>query len=128
MSALSVLHSAGGVEFMIPIDLVVIINTGLIAYIIYHFISKKVIPQRSLEFLKQFGLFALAWGVFGTLVGLFSAFDALEKLRDPLPFNIISGGLKVALITILYGLLTYIISLIAYLVFKTIQKNNTAIN
>jgi hypothetical protein len=118
---LSEIHAAGG-WFMIPIDFIAIINAALIAYIIYLFISKSNTLDTTLEFLKQFGLLALAWGVFGTIVGLFAAFNALEQLKEPLPFNIISGGLKVSLLTVLYGFIVYIISMAVYLIVKLAGK------
>jgi hypothetical protein len=121
---LSQIHAAGG-WFMIPIDFIAIINAGLFAYILYVFISKKNVPNSSLEFFKQLGLLALAWGVFGTILGLFAAFNALEQLKDPLPFNIISGGLKVSLLTVLYGFIIYLISMAVYLIFKLAGKIKT---
>jgi biopolymer transport protein ExbB/TolQ len=121
---LSEIHAAGG-WFMIPIDFIAIINVGLIAYILYAFISKKNGLDSSLQFLKQLGLLSLGWGVFGTILGLFAAFNALEQLKDPLPFNIISGGLKVSLLTVLYGFIVYLISMGVYLIFKLAGKMKT---
>ena len=66
-----------------------------------------------------------AFGAFGTLVGLFFAFGALEAMKETLPFNVISGGLKVALIAVLYGLIVYIITLIAYIILKLLKPATT---
>lgn len=117
--SLSELHYQGGVPFMIPMDIIAIINLFLIVYIL---VKQKDNASNLLELLKQLGGFALAWGAFSTLVGLFQAFRDLSNMENTLPFNVISGGLKVALITVLYGFLVYIISLLAYIGIRAFKK------
>ena len=74
--------------------------------------------------LKHIGGLALAWGAFSTLFGLFEAFRAIEAWQGPLAASIIYGGMKVVLITILYGFTTYLISLLAYIIFKVVGKTS----
>ena len=54
-------------------------------------------------------------GVFGTLIGLYDAFAAIESIGS-VSQGILAGGLKVASTTTLYGLLVYIISRILHLI------------
>lgn len=61
--------------------------------------------------LKSIGLFGLVVGVFGQLIGLYEAFNAIEEMGDISP-GLIAGGLKVSMITTLYG---FVIFLLCYL-------------
>lgn len=123
-STLFDLHIEGGASFMFPIAILLITNLCLIGYLLFNLISKKSLPAKPLELLKHIGGFALAWGAFGTLVGLFAVFNALEAMTEMIPFNVLCGGLKVALITVLYGFITFLISLLSYIVFKVAEKTS----
>ena len=118
------LHIEGGPYYMFPIAILLVINLCLIGYIFFRVVSKKVMPSKPLELLKHIGGLALAWGTFATLEGLFEAFNALEAMKEMIPFNVLCGGLKVALLTALYGFITYLISLLAYIVFKVVEKTS----
>jgi hypothetical protein len=121
MSRIVNTYLAGGVEFMHPITLLLILNMAIAGYVIYSRISRKAINPNWLEVIKQVGGFALAVGTFGTLAGLFLAFNALEQSEQLIPFQVIMGGLKVSLITVLYGLIVFFISMIAYIILKLKQ-------
>ncbi len=122
---LSELHEQGGWIFNLPIDVIAIINIGLIGYLLFNHFTKKNIPEKPLNLLKHFSGLAVAAGAFGTLAGLFQAFSALEQIKEGLPFNVISGGLRVALINILYGLIVYMLSMIAFIGFKMVKPATT---
>lgn len=62
-----------------------------------------------------YGNLSLAIGIFGTLIGLYDAFAAIESMGNVSP-GILVGGLKVASTTTLYGLLVYIISRTLHLI------------
>lgn len=116
MSGLVDTYIAGGVEFMHPLTLIFVFNLTVVTYVIICVIRKKGFNRNWLEAVKHLSGFAVAFGVFGTLVGLFIAFNVLE--RSVIPFQVIMGGLKVALITTLYGLIVFFISMLAYIVLK----------
>jgi len=120
--SLSELHTYGGAPWMLPLDLMGIINLAMAGYIAFTIVSGRPKPDKLLELFKHIGGFALAWGAFSTLVGLFFAFGALEEMTETLPFNIISGGLKVALISVLYGMVVYMLTLILYIGFQLTRK------
>lgn len=65
--------------------------------------------HRKIGYVKEVGLFALIFGLLGTLVGLYSAFVAIEQM-ETISAGILAGGLKVAMITTLYGFLIFILS------------------
>ncbi len=66
------------------------------------------------EKLKTYGNLGLVSGVLGSFIGLYSAFEFIQKVGDVSP-SILAGGIRVALICTLYGLLVYLISRILYL-------------
>jgi hypothetical protein len=112
----------GGAPFMLPIDVTAIVNLCLVGFILFNFFSRKIISEKPLEALKHVGGLGLALGAFGTLTGLFQAFGAIEEAKDVIPFNIICGGMKVALINVLYGLIVYIVSLLFYIIFSLLKS------
>jgi flagellar motor component MotA len=66
-------------------------------------------------YVREAGLLALALGILGQLIGLFEAFKAIEAMGD-ISTALLVGGLKISMITTLYGLIGFIISRI-YLLF-----------
>jgi len=64
--------------------------------------------------LKTYGSLALSSGVFGSFIGLYSAFMTIQEVGDVSP-SVLAGGLRVALICTLYGLLVYVISRVFHL-------------
>ncbi len=66
---------------------------------------------------KEIGLMALITGILGTLIGITQACDAIERAGD-ISMSIMAGGMKVALITVIYGSLIYFASLIIRIIVK----------
>jgi hypothetical protein len=118
MSNLLDTYRAGGVEYMHPLTLLLLCNLAIIIYIVISRSKKKVIGSKWLEAIKHISGLAVAFGTFGTLFGLFMAFDVLESSEQVIPFQVIMGGLKVALINILYGLIIFFISMLTYIILK----------
>ena len=79
-------------------------------------ISKKMIKH-----INDSGSLGLGLGVMGSFIGLITAFDAIEATGGAEP-SILAGGLKVALLSTLFGLFTYSISKLSVLVLSIIQK------
>jgi biopolymer transport protein ExbB/TolQ len=69
------------------------------------------------EWLKEVGLLALALGILGQIIGLYSAFQFMES-SGGVSQEIMAGGLKVSSITTAYGLIIYVISLILRIIVK----------
>ena len=106
----------GGPLFMSILTLVFI---GNVAWIFYHTIQALRQPdnlEKSLELLsygKSIGTFALVTGILGQLIGLYSAFVAIESMGDVSP-ALVYGGIKVSMITTLYGVFIFLISLLLW--------------
>lgn len=107
---------------MLPLALMLLANLAIIAFALINKMSNKEIHPVILEFIKHIGLLAFVWGIFGTMVGLYEAFSDLSRMTEALPFPVIMGGLKVALITALFGSIIFIISMLAYLALRWMSK------
>lgn len=70
--------------------------------------------RRSLVYVKNVGILAFVVGVLGQLIGLYSAFIAIEEMGGVSP-AMLAGGLKVSMITTLYGAIIFIIALLIWL-------------
>lgn len=68
--------------------------------------------RQQLAYIKSIGLFALIVGILGQLIGLYQAFDAIQQMGNVSP-SMLAGGLKVSMISALYG---FVIFIIAYLI------------
>lgn len=113
----------GGPLFMGMLTVVLII---LIAWTVYHFlpvILKKEVDsvklKSRLKHIKTIGTFALITGILGQLIGLISAFDAVEAAGG-VSQAMLMGGLKVSMITTIYGVFIFMISLILWFIVDNI--------
>lgn len=64
-----------------------------------------------LKLIRDLGLIAFVTGLLGQLIGLFSAFRAIELEMVEASPSLIAAGFKVSMISSLYGLIIYLISL-----------------
>ncbi len=79
------------------------------------------ISKKMLKHISDSGTLGLALGIMGAFLGLIAAFDVLEATGGAAP-SIIAGGLKVALLSPLFGLFTFSVSKLAILILRIIQK------
>jgi len=83
--------------------------------------TNKEISKKMLKHISDSGSLGLALGVMGSFIGLITAFDALEATGAAEP-SVIAGGLKVALLSTLFGLFTYTVSKLSILILRIVQK------
>ena len=69
------------------------------------------------RWVREIGIGALIFALYGTLLGILQVLDAMQMFGDISP-AVLCGGLKVTLIPTFYGLIVYFISLII----RVIQK------
>lgn len=100
-----------------------------IAWFIYQFIvgyySEQIPKEKTLRMIgygRYIGLFAMMTGLIGQMVGLIAAFDAIQAAADINPAWVF-GGVKVTLITPVFGTLIFMISLILYFISALIIEN-----
>ena len=79
------------------------------------------------RWVKEIGLFALAFGFLGHLLGVFQVLSALRDLAaekgaggltDLLPVGVLLGGLKVTMNCLIYGVIIYLVSLVVRVIKK----------
>lgn len=80
--------------------------------------------KKMLKLAIDSSLLGLVIGFFASILGLISAFDSVEAMGNPDP-AIFASGLKVSLLTAMFGLFTFIIARIGILVLKALQKEES---
>lgn len=120
----------GGAAFMSILTIILIV---VVAWGVYHFVAglntkgeKSNIAIRRLSYIKSFGLFGMITGILGQLIGMYSAFAAIEEAGD-ISKAMFFGGVKVSLITPIYGILIFLFSLLLWFVLDyIIHKHKVA--
>lgn len=107
------LFMMGGPLFMGILSLILI---GVIISVV-RYVTAEEKSKEKLDLIKAFGLLAMITGVLAQLIGLFDALKAIEMAGRIAP-GILAAGLKVSMITTLYGLTIYVISLIIWITLK----------
>lgn len=109
----------GGPLFMGILTAILIV---LIAWTVYHFfsflINKEInfsVSASRLKHIKTIGIFALFTGILGQLIGFYQVFDIVEREGD-IPTSLWLGGLKVTMISTMYGILIFLLSLLLWFV------------
>ena len=67
---------------------------------------------RRIAYTRSVGLFAMIFGLLGQLIGLFSAFQAIELGDVNVSPTLLAAGFKISMITTIYGALIYAIALL----------------
>ena len=92
-----------------------IILIAVVATAIYIFLQQKkeISKKLPVSLVKEIGIFGLVVGIFAQFLGLFDAFQAIEEIGSVSPALLI-GGLKVSMITTLYGIFIFVIAWLLY--------------
>ena len=111
----------GGALFMSLILICLLISIYFTVKSILNIKTNIEISKKMLKHISDSGTLGLALGVMGAFLGLITAFDTLEASGAAEP-SILAGGLKVALLSPLFGLFTFSVSKLAILILRIIQK------
>ena len=111
----------GGALFMSLILFCLLISIYFTAKAVLNIKSNIEVSRKMLKHINDTAVLALALGVMSAFIGLISAFDVLEASGGAEP-AIIAGGLKIALLSPLFGLFTFSVSKLAILILRVIQK------
>lgn len=113
------LFNMGGPLYMGILTVILII---LIAWTVYHAIpiltGKDLNALRSrmrIRHIRTIGTFGFTTGILGQMIGLYQAFNAIERAGDVSP-ALLMGGLKVSMITTIYGFFIFLLSLLLWFV------------
>lgn len=109
----------GGILFMSVLTILLIIAVVWILFNWLKYLSKKqqdkLAALRMIKYGKSIGLLAMVTGILGQLIGLYSAFSVIAEVKDVSP-QLVYGGIKVSMITTLYGIFIFIIVTLLWLV------------
>ena len=111
------LFQMGGMLFM---SILTILLIGVLGSTIL-FWMKKEPKSKDLNLIKSVGLLAVVVGILGQMIGLFSAFEAIEQMGSVSP-QMLAGGLKVSSITTIYGLIIYTVSILLFVASSKFKK------
>ena len=112
----------GGALFMSLILICLLVSIYFIVKSILKIKSNVENSKKMLKHIGDCGTLALALGILGAFLGLIAAFDAIEGGQVEVSAVVMAGGLKIALLSPLFGLFTYSVSRVAILVLRIIQK------
>ena len=111
----------GGALFMSLVLVCLLLSIYFLVKSLVNIKTNIEISKKMLKHISDSGTLGLALGVTGAFIGLITAFDNLEATGEANP-SIIAGGLKVALLSPLFGLFTFSVSKLAILILRIIQK------
>ena len=111
----------GGALFMSLVLVCLLLSIYFLVKSLVNIKTNIEISKKMLKHISDSGTLGLALGIMGAFIGLITAFDVLEATGEANP-SIIAGGLKVALLSPLFGLFTFSVSKLAILILRIIQK------
>ncbi len=107
----------GGPFFMFPIlFLLILILVLIVKGLINQNENKKMI-----DLISSLGWFTLIWGILGQTIGLIGAFDSIQAAGDISP-GIMAGGLKISLLTTLFGSFTFLVARLGIIILVWLKK------
>ena len=111
----------GGALFMSLVLVCLLLSIYFLVKSLLNIKTNIEISKKMLKHISDSGTLGLALGVTGAFIGLITAFDVLEATGAAEP-SVIAGGLKVALLSTLFGLFTYTVSKLSILILRIVQK------
>jgi len=107
----------GGPLFMYT---TLILLIAIIALLIRGFMKSEA-RQKTITLVSSISLFVLVWGFLGQMIGLITAFDAIEAAGDISP-SMLAGGLKIAILSPLFGMIAFLIARIGIIILNILKK------
>ena len=80
-------------------------------------IALLIAAWKAPRWVKEIGIGALVYAIFGTLLSILQVLDVMQRFGDVSP-AVLCGGLKVTLIPTFYGLIVYFLSLVIRVIHK----------
>ena len=111
----------GGALFMSLILICLLLSIYFMVKSFLTLNTNKETSKRMLKHIGDSGTLGLALGVLGAFIGLLTAFDVIEATGGAAP-SIIAGGLKVAILSPIFGLFTFSFAKLSILVLRVIQQ------
>lgn len=91
------------------------------------FLTKNRIKvKKMIELIGHVSLLALVLGFFGSMLGLVSAFDAIENIKSLSP-EVLGAGLKVSFLTALFGSFVFIFARVEILILAALKRDEVEV-
>ena len=113
--------TTGGMGYTVPILVMGLAAVILIAVAAVRAMQRKSIPGIIADTILFLGFLSLAWGIFGQIVGMFSAAGAVVRAGEISP-NLIWEGLRISLIPVIMGFVVLFISAIGWFVLRPFRS------
>ncbi|MBJ6367030.1 MotA/TolQ/ExbB proton channel family protein [Snuella sedimenti] len=120
-SELSKRFNEGGPFFM---SLILICLLLALTFLFFGFFNLRKHPEKSRKMMglaSDVSILGLVFGLLGSIFGLIEAFDAISAMKD-IGSARIADGLKVTLLTTLFGSFTFILPRIGIIVLKGLHN------
>jgi len=103
---------------MYPLLLILI---SVLALLAKGFIKNET-STKAIKLVSSLALFALVWGCLGQVLGLISAFDAIEAASD-ISVGMLAAGLKISFLTTAFGAVIFLIGRLGIIILTLVQKD-----
>jgi hypothetical protein len=94
-------------------------------FVVMGFVNLKKDPAKSKKMTglaSDASILGLVFGFLGSIIGMITAFDAIESMGD-ISASMMAGGLKVSFLTTVFGAVTFILPRIGIIILKGLQKS-----
>ena len=81
---------------------------------------------KKIGYTKSLGLLALIIGLLGQLIGLFSAFEAIDLGEVYVTPSLITNGFYISMITTVYGIIIFVLSLAIWFILNRLLQRSKA--
>ncbi|MCD6543637.1 MAG: MotA/TolQ/ExbB proton channel family protein [Flavobacteriaceae bacterium] len=111
----------GGILFMSILTLLLLVVLSISVYygtLIYKTESEpelRNLYRHRITYIKSIGLLSLVVGIFGQLIGMYQGFSMIQ-LSGEISQSLLITGIRISMITTLYGMVIFIISYLIWLV------------
>ncbi|PWH82182.1 hypothetical protein DIS18_12290 [Algibacter marinivivus] len=112
----------GGPLFM---SLILICLLLALAFVVIGFVNlkKDIVKSKKMTSLaSDASILGLVFGFLGSIIGMITAFDAIESMGD-ISQGMMAAGLKVSFLTTVFGAVTFILPRIGIIILKALNKN-----
>lgn len=113
------LYEGGPMMYVILICF--LLALGFIGFAFYKRKTNTRLAAKMIKLACESSLLALVIGCLGSIIGVIQIFDFVESVGNVAP-DLFSGGLKVSLLTITFGLFSFVIARIGVLIYNWTQK------
>lgn len=110
------LINEGGPFFMVSLLILLILSLFLLIK------GFKSNTEKNLELLKAVSLFALVFGLFGFILGLINALDALESINGDIAPAVLAGGFKRGILPPTLGTFVFLVGRLGIIALIWIKK------